>query len=299
MAAWPGVGQAALSFMELVFVVIGPVAAFQEVNGENIRYSKFASEGKKKNVAMIESKKGMFLFYFPAALLASVFLACRLGVLPLATFLKSLGASGAAAFWENAFIADDAGDHRLLLVAAALSLHFSKRVLEVLFVHKYSGSICVSDNAQISLSYAIQVCLLLYSQLLSATASPSAAKAALPGALPFPNQNLKWLGVALFLIGVTGNAYHHWLLSHLRKDGNKKYVVPQGGLFGYLVCPHYVFEIVDMAGIALISQTLFSVCMVWFVSWYLTGRAIASKKWYLKKVEGFPEERSVLIPGIF
>jgi steroid 5-alpha reductase family enzyme len=158
--------------------------------------------------------------------------------------------------------------------------------MQVLFVHKYSGSTGLDDAVLISASYAAQVGFLLYSQLLYAGIEA-----------PFPN--LKWLGVALFLIGVTGNAYHHWMLSHLRKDGNKKYVVPQGCLFDRLVCPHYVFEMIDYLGIALISQTLFSCCMVWFTVTYLTGRTIHTKQWYMKKVEGFPEDRSVLIPGIF
>lgn len=158
--------------------------------------------------------------------------------------------------------------------------------MQVLFVHKPSGSTSVEAIGVVSTSYFLQVCFLLYAQLLS-----SGFEARTP--------DLKWLGVALFLIGIVGNAYHHWMLAHLRKDGSKKYVVPHGGLFDLLVCPHYVFEMMDYVGLALISQTLYSWCMASFTIFYLTGRSIATKQWYKKKVEGFPEDRSVLIPGIF
>lgn len=282
MAALPGLfphpESVVLYVMEAALAASGPLQMHKEATGKmNMSYSKFAT-GKEAEAVMVSSRKGMFVFYFPAAVVASVFLAYGAGFLPL-----PFGDSGVAAFLEHGVAA---GGDRLLLVAAALSFHHVKRCLEVLFVHKPSGSTSVETMGVVATSYFLQVCFLLYSQLLSANAAE-------------PSPDLKWLGVALFMVGMLGNGYHHWMLAHLRKDGNKKYVVPRGGLFELFVCPHYIFEMMDYVGLALISQTLYGWVMASFTIFYLTGRSIATKEWYKKKVEGFPEDRSVLIPGVF
>ncbi|KAG0568829.1 hypothetical protein KC19_6G047800 [Ceratodon purpureus] len=287
MAALPGLmphpDSTLLYVMEFFLAASGPLQMHSEATGKkNMNYSKFAgADGSKQ--AMVPSRTGMFFCYFPAAVAATVFLAYIVGLLPLASILESVGASGVASFLQHALTASD---DRLLLVAAALSIHHVKRCLEVLFVHKPSGSTGIDAVTVISSSYLSQTCLLLYSQLLSAGTESQ-------------TPNLQYLGVALFLTGIAGNAYHHWKLAHLRKDGSKSYVVPRGGLFEIFVCPHYVFEMVDYVGVALISQTLFGWCMASFTIFYLTGRSIATKDWYKKKVDGFPEDRSVVIPGIF
>ncbi|MBA0725564.1 hypothetical protein Golax_022143 [Gossypium laxum] len=56
-----------------------------------------------------------------------------------------------------------------------------------------------------------------------------------------PSIDLKYLGVVLFLIGISGNFYHHYLLSKLRTKGDKEYKIPKGGLFELVICPHYLF----------------------------------------------------------
>lgn len=131
MAALPGLfphpGSIALYVMESLLAVGGPVTAYNEANGKNSNYSKFASDGDGRKT-MISSKSGMLVLYFPAALFASVFLAYRVDLLPIGSVLQSFGASGTAAFLEHALAASD---DRLLLVAAALFIHFGKRVLEV------------------------------------------------------------------------------------------------------------------------------------------------------------------------
>ena len=124
---FPQPDSVVLNAAEFFIAAGGPLLAYSEANGKNMSYSKFASGDDDKKV-MISSKTGMFIFYFPAALFASIFLAYKAGLVPLATILESLGASGAASFLDHAVAVSDS---RLLLVAAALSIHFTKRVLEV------------------------------------------------------------------------------------------------------------------------------------------------------------------------
>lgn len=158
--------------------------------------------------------------------------------------------------------------------------------VQCMFIHKFSGYMNVNSMLFICSAYAAICGLLLATQVVSSS-------------LAAPSLDLKWLGLSIFLVGIVGNGYHHWLLANLRKDGEKEYVVPQGGLFGLFVCPHYIFEMVTFLGIALMSQTVVGWSVVMLVLFYLTGRSIASKQWYMKKMDGFPKDRSVLIPGVF
>lgn len=87
--------------------IIGAFGAYkQESSGKNSGYSKFARESKKQQ---LPSKWGMFSLYLPAALLAS---------------------------WWLLTLGDADNLERVRLVGSLLAVHFWKRVLEILFVHK-------------------------------------------------------------------------------------------------------------------------------------------------------------------
>ena len=47
-------------------------------------------------------------------------------------------------------------------------------------------------------------------------------------------------GIVLWILGESINFYHHAILANLRPSGTSGYVIPSGGLFHYIVCPHYL-----------------------------------------------------------
>lgn len=153
--------------------------------------------------------------------------------------------------------------------------------------YRFSGKQDVVTSIFISLTYTFNTFALLYVQNYACTNSPP------------PSLDLSTLGVGFFTVGVLGNLYHHWLLAGLRKDKDGGYQVPQGGLFGLVTCPHYFFEIVDFLGLALASQTFYGFGWFAFTVGYLSGRSVATKNWYLKKVDGFPEDRKNIVPFLF
>ena len=57
-----------------------------------------------------------------------------------------------------------------------------------------------------------------------------------------------------------GNLYHHVLLRSLRSQtlqgAVKQYHVPRGGLFEFVSCPHYLFEILTFVGAACMTQAM-------------------------------------------
>ncbi|KAM0019578.1 putative 3-oxo-5-alpha-steroid 4-dehydrogenase/very-long-chain enoyl-CoA reductase [Helianthus debilis subsp. tardiflorus] len=103
-------------------------AGYMEIKGKHMQYSKFLNEGvaKKENGAKLSSRNGMLLAYTPAFV---------------------VGLSSLLAFPDQ--------DLRFLLLASSLTVHFLKRVVEVLFLHKYSGSMGLESAIIITLSYTV------------------------------------------------------------------------------------------------------------------------------------------------
>lgn len=97
-----------------------------------------------------------------------------------------------------------------------------------------------------------------------------------------------------------GNYYHHYLLANLRKPGDKSYKVPSGGLFEYVACPHYLFEIITWIGMAIITQHLMNLYFVSGMSLYLGRRSMAQNKWNRTMLKDkYPKGRKNLMPFIF
>lgn len=259
------VGLQILILFNVVFFIIVCAA---EIRGHGFRYSKFAgAQG-----SAISSKLGMLTMYAPALLLCLAFLLIKLTRPSHALFT---------------FVSQTSP--RLTIFASALSLQFLKRTLEVLFLHKYSGSMEVSMSLAISSAYLSVCAVLLYAQQLSVGLQP-------------PAMDLMGYGVVVFLVGIAGNFYHHCLLARLRRAPNKpagRYVVPEGGLFSWVACPHYLFECIAFMGLAIIAQTTSAFVIALGIFASLAIRSHNTKMWYLKKIEGFPMQRKAFIPFVF
>ncbi|WCJ19168.1 3-oxo-5-alpha-steroid 4-dehydrogenase family protein [Euphorbia peplus] len=254
-----------VSAMSVVSLVSLANAGFSEMRGNNMKYSKFVNiqtkekeKREKKKKKKISGRNGMLIAYTPAF---------------------------AAAVASFAVLPADEGV-RFLLVKSALALHFFKRLLEVTFIHKYSGGMEIETAIPISLSYCISTVTMIYAQHLTQGHTE-------------PGIDLIYPGIVLFLIGISGNLYHHYLLSKLRSNKDKEYKIPKGGLFNLVICPHYLFEITGFWGVALISQTLFAFCFTFGTTLYLMGRSYATRRWYVSKFEDFPVTVKALIPFVF
>ncbi|CAL5322101.1 unnamed protein product [Camellia sinensis] len=249
------------------------ILGLAEASGIHLQYSKFcinmnfmnmvgssssSSSSHNHSVIKLSSRTGMLIVYTPPFL------------------------AGVASF-----ILFSGGDSRFLLVKSALTFHFFKRVMEVLFVHKYSGGMVLDSVILISTTYFTTTSTMIYTQHVVQ-------------GFQEPLIDLKLFGVVLFLLGICGNFYHHCLLSKTRdQKGDKSYKIPRGGLFNLVICPHYLFEIVQFLGVSFISQTTFSFAFALGSALYLTGRSYDTRKWYLSKFENFPKHVKALVPYVF
>ncbi|KAF8714137.1 hypothetical protein HU200_028146 [Digitaria exilis] len=264
--------SAYVAAMSVVSLVSLANAGLAELRGNHMAYSKFwhvvsgagattTNQRQRGGGALLKSRDGMLVAYAPALVAAA------------ASFAVPGAVDGA----------------RAEILSAALAIHFLKRVLEVLFVHRYSGSMPLDTAVTIGTSYLLSTVTMIYAQHLS-------------HGLPDPPIDLLYPGVAVFAVGIAGNFYHHYLLSRLRAGGggggDKGYKIPSGGLFELVVCPHYLFEIVGFFGFAMISQTLYALALATGTAAYLTGRSCATRRWYQSKFEEFPARIKALVPFV-
>ncbi|GJN24575.1 hypothetical protein PR202_gb12324 [Eleusine coracana subsp. coracana] len=263
---YPPPASVYLTAMSAVSLVSMANAGLAELRGQHMAYSKFwhvMAGGGGGGGALLPSRVGMLVAYAPALV-------------------------AAAASFAMPDVVDGA---RAQILSAALAVHFLKRVLEVLFVHRYSGNMPLATAATISISYLLGTVNLIYALHLSRD-------------LPAPAIDLLYPGVIVFTIGVAGNLYHHYLLSRLRASGtgggsdNKGYKIPTGGLFELVTCPHYLFEIIGFFGFTMISQTVYALAYASGTAMYLAGRSCATRRWYESKFEDFPAKIKALVPFI-
>jgi len=186
----------------------------------------------------------------------------------------------------------------VLAPTAMVFTHFLKRILECTFLHKYSAkNVRLVGALGISASYAMLNMGCMYFQ----------------NQAPSEYHETRWrIGAGVWLLGLVGNLYHHYILSTLRKDAKsvqtesdnkKKYTIPSGGLFGYVWCPHYLFELMGWYGIAITSNTLNYWLMAGVYSSYLSGRAKSTEDWYLSTFEGDSQltgnQRKAILPFLY
>jgi very-long-chain enoyl-CoA reductase len=169
-----------------------------------------------------------------------------------------------------------------IIIIAMVVFHFGKRCIEVLFLHKFSGSDGIFSIFLITSSYT----LVAVSTVLALTQNPT------------PTWTL-WLGVAIYLIGEAGNFYHHLLLANLRKPNETGYKVPVGGLFGLICCPHYLLEIVAWLGIFVAFPCPTTASSLFAFTLYLLGRSKQTLIWYNGKNLDTPKSWKRVIPYVY
>jgi len=250
----PGHGGAAITALQILSTAL---SYFNEKNPETrAQYSKFSSAQK----TMVSSQTGMLCIYMPALVIST-----------LCQFLPQL-ASQESPVRNPAII--------------MLIIHFAKRVLEVLFLHIYSGSVGLALSSTIGTYYA------LISYLICCIAKQRDSQ----------NVNTLSFGFILFTIGIVGNFYHHYILADLRKSAStKKYIAPRGCLFEYVAAPHYLFELIGWLGIATVSRHLNAYLVFATMTSYLSGRAVSQNEWNMEQFDKkeWPKTRLNLVPGLF
>ena len=285
---FPGrVGQV-ITILQLIVVA---TSYSNETNAQTrAQYSKFSSTTGTEKSPSWPSKLAMLVIYTPA-LIASV-------------VLLMLGSSSELLQNINMNMNMSASIPNPSVAAYLCAIHFLKRVAEVLFLHSYSGRTDRGTPTMISVYYTFVAILISFAGGMEASDDSASVFG-----IEDDDRMRMMAGITVFAIGILGNFYHHYLLAKLRVPKSKQtstsdertYIAPNGGLFSFVAAPHYLFELVGWAGIAIVSDHLNVYLVVSGMTSYLAGRSVAQNDFnrIRFKENEWPRSRKNLIPGIF
>ncbi|PGH27262.1 hypothetical protein AJ80_00972 [Polytolypa hystricis UAMH7299] len=180
-----------------------------------------------------------------------------------------------------------------LLTCALLTIHFLKRELETIFVHRFSLATMPAMNIFRNSAHYWILAGFNMAYWVFAPNSPTARTEA--------NPILLYAGLALFVFGELANLSTHLTLRNLRKPGSTTRAIPTGLGFSWVTCPNYLFEVIAWLGVYLVSDLNWSVII--FIIVGASTMAIWAKQKERRYRRDFGDKykrkRFVMFPGIF
>lgn len=109
------------------------------------------------------------------------------------------------------------------------------------------------------------------------------------------------LGLAFFALGMTINISSDAHLRYMRRQKGKsgEYVLPEWGLFKYIVSPNYAGEILEWTGFAIVLGRESGWAFVIWTVCNLAPRARTNLAWYKEKFGTKVGNRTGIIPGVY
>lgn len=107
------------------------------------------------------------------------------------------------------------------------------------------------------------------------------------------------VGMVIFVAGFLLHAHSDHVIRSLRKPGETGYAIPTGGFFRWVSSPHYLGEIVQWVGWAVMTWSLAGLAFALFTACNLAPRAVSNHRWYRERFADYPAERKRLVPGLF
>ena len=178
------------------------------------------------------------------------------------------------------------------MTCVLICLHFLKRELETLFVHRFSAATMPARNIfKNSFHYWILAGINIAGWVYSPS-SPTAKDAKLI---------LLSVGLLLYTVGELWNLYAHWTLSRLRSAGGTERGIPKGFGFDLVTCPNYMTETISWMGVYLVSGLNYSVLLFIVVSVGQMMSWAKKKEIRYRKEFGdkYKKKRYTMLPGLW
>ncbi|KAF8903689.1 3-oxo-5-alpha-steroid 4-dehydrogenase-domain-containing protein [Gymnopilus junonius] len=183
-------------------------------------------------------------------------------------------------------------------VYAFVLLHFVKRELETLYVHRFSHDTMpwiniFRNSAHYWIFGGVLVALDVYRPKYSAT-SPFIVNTIRD------NERFLWIGAGLWAFAELSNLHTHLAFRALRPAGTRKRGIPRGYGFSLVSSPNYFFEILGWAIICGMTGSIGALIFTVFGT-VTMGQWAAKKHRNYKKEFGkeYPSGRKAMIPFIF
>ncbi|KAI0649168.1 3-oxo-5-alpha-steroid 4-dehydrogenase-domain-containing protein [Trametes meyenii] len=182
-------------------------------------------------------------------------------------------------------------------VYGAVMLHFLKRELETLFVHRFShGTMPFRNIFKNSAHYHILSGLFLAYSVYSPTFAANSPY--IRGTIR-ENPNFLWACLGLFLFAELSNLKTHLTLSNLRSTDSTKRAIPQGYGFSLVSYPNYFFETLAWTAIAVMTGSYAAWLFLVVGTFQMVVWALKKHKNYKKEFgKDYPANRKAMFPFI-
>ena len=109
------------------------------------------------------------------------------------------------------------------------------------------------------------------------------------------------IGVIIFFAGMFINIQSDSIIRHLRKPGDRRHYIPQGGMFRWVSSANYFGEWLEWVGFAILTWSWAGVVFAWWTFAILAPRSAALYKQYSEEFgeEFTKEKRKKIIPFIY
>lgn len=105
-------------------------------------------------------------------------------------------------------------------------------------------------------------------------------------------------GLLLFFAGYAINHHADGVLIRLRREGERGYAIPEGGLYRFVSCPNYLGELIEWLGWAVLTWSLAGAAFFLFTAANLVPRALSHHRFYRERFAEYPRERRAILPFI-
>jgi len=175
------------------------------------------------------------------------------------------------------------------LAAILWTFHYAKRILETLFVHRFSHATMPIGNLFKNCSYYWG-----FAGYISYHVSHPLYTA--------PCCSQVYVSAALFMLFELGNLSIHLLLRDLRPAGSKVRKIPMPNsnpltsLFNYVSCPNYTYEVYAWTAFAVMTQCLPAGLFTLAGLYQMSVWALGKHRNYKKEFPNYPKGRTSIIP---
>jgi len=173
------------------------------------------------------------------------------------------------------------------IAAAAWAGHYAKRLLETIFVHRFSNATMPIMNLFKNCSYYWGFAgYISYHVNHPLYTSPSSAQV--------------YTGLGFFLLCELGNFACHLLFRNLRPAGSKERKIPMPdsnpltGLFNLCSCPNYTYEIGAWISFTIMTQCLPAAFFTIAGAYQMTMWALGKHRNYKKEFKDYPKRKAII-----
>lgn len=172
------------------------------------------------------------------------------------------------------------------IAAACWSFHYAKRLLETLFVHRFSNATMPLRNIFKNSGYYWGFAAYVAYHVNHPLYTP-------------PSDTQVYVGAAMFALCEIGNFFIHTALRDLRPPGTKvrKIPHPTGNpftqLFNFVSCPNYTYEIGAWISFSVMTQCLPALLFCFAGAYQMVIWALGKHRNYRKEFKDYPRRRAI------